>query len=302
MFFNSVNSTFLLYLLRAHAPFETITYTFVVVISQSQALNYFRRHLIVCDKMKEIVLEDKIAIVTGAAQGIGRGIALMLAESGAKVAVVDISDKIDEVVQAISDLGSSGLALKCNVADHEEVHKVSEKVFEKYGRVDILVNNAGIYPFKPFVEMTEENWDKVMNVNVKGIFNFTKAVLPKMIERKYGKIVNLSSVAGEELGYANLVHYSASKAAILGFTRSLALEVARYGINVNSICPGAIETPGAAGQISRELYEQTKNSIPLGRWGKPEDIANTVVFLVSEYASYITGQCIIVDGGLTIAP
>lgn len=252
--------------------------------------------------MKEIVLEDKIAIVTGGAQGIGRGIALMLAESGAKVAVVDISDKIDEVAKAIEDLGSSGLALKCNVADHEEVRKVSEKVLEKYGRVDILVNNAGIYPFKPFVEMTEEDWDKVMNVNVKGIFNFTKAVLPKMVERNYGKIVNLSSVAGEELGYANLVHYSASKSAILGFTRSLALEVAKHGINVNSICPGAIETPGATGEISKELYEQTKNSIPLGRWGKPEDIANTVVFLVSEYGSYITGQCIVVDGGLTIAP
>jgi 3-oxoacyl-[acyl-carrier protein] reductase len=252
--------------------------------------------------MKEIVLEGKIAIVTGAAQGIGRGIALMLAESGAKVAVVDISDKIDDVVKAIKDLGSSGLALKCNVADYEEVQKVTKKVFEELGGVDILVNNAGIYPFKPFVEMTEADWDKVMDVNVKGIFNFTKAVLPKMIERKYGKIVNLSSVAGEELGYANLVHYSSSKSAILGFTRSLALEVAKFGVTVNSICPGAIETPGAAGQISKELYEQTKNNIPLGRWGKPEDIANTVIFLVSEYASYITGQCIVVDGGLTLAP
>jgi len=252
--------------------------------------------------MKEIALKDKIAIVTGAAQGIGRGIALALAESGAKVAVVDVVDKINDVLKAIRDLGSDGLALKCNVADHEEVKKAAEKVFNAYGRVDVLINNAGIYPFKPFVAMTEEDWDKVMNVNVKGVFNFTKAVLPKMIELQYGKIVNLSSVAGEELGYASLVHYSASKSAVVGFTRSLALEVASYGINVNSVCPGAVETPGATGQISKELYEQKKNSIPLGRWGKPEDIANTVVFLVSEYSSYITGQCIIIDGGLTIAP
>jgi len=252
--------------------------------------------------MKQIVLEDKTVIVTGAAQGIGRGIALMLAESGAKVAVVDISDKIDEVVKTISDLGSSGLALKCDVANYEQVGKTVERVLSKFEKVDILVNNAGIYPFKPFADMTEQDWDRVMDVNVKSIFNFAKAVLPQMIERNYGKIINLSSVAGEELGYANLVHYSASKAAIFGFTRSLALEVAKHGITVNSICPGAIETPGAAGEISKETYEQIKSGIPLGRWGRPEDIANAVLFLVSELGSYITGQCIVIDGGLTIAP
>lgn len=252
--------------------------------------------------MKQIVLKDKTAIVTGAAQGIGRGIALMLANSGSKVAVVDISDKIDEVAEAINDLGSFGLALKCDVADYKQVHNTVETVLAKLGKVDILVNNAGIYPFKPFVDMTEEDWDRVMNVNVKSIFNFTKAVLPKMIEEKFGRIINLSSVAGEMLGYANLVHYSASKSAIFGFTTSLALEVAKHGINVNSICPGAIETPGAAGQISREAYENMRRGIPLGRWGTPEDIAYAVLFFVSEYASYITGQCLVIDGGLTIAP
>jgi len=252
--------------------------------------------------MNQIVLEDKTAIVTGAAQGIGRGIALKLAEAGVKVAVVDISDKIHEVMKAIGDLGSAGLALKCDVADYEQVRKTSETVLSKFGKVDILVNNAGIYPFKPFADMTEKDWDRVMDVNVKSIFNFAKAVLPQMIERNFGKIINLSSVAGEELGYANLVHYSASKAAIFGFTRSLALEVAKHGITVNSICPGAIETPGAAGEISKEVYEQIKSGIPLGRWGKPEDIANAVLFLASELGSYITGQCIVIDGGLTIAP
>jgi len=252
--------------------------------------------------MKETALQGKIAIVTGAAQGIGRGIALTMAEHGAKVAAVDISEKVFEVAKSISDLSSSGLGLKCDVANFEEARKTSERVFAEFGPVDILVNNAGIYPFKPFADMTEHDWDTVMNVNVKSIFNFTKAVLPKMVERNYGKIVNLSSVAGEELGYANLVHYSASKSAILGLTRSLALEVAKHGITVNSICPGAIETPGTAEAISKEVYEQMKSGIPLGRWGTPEDVANAVVFLVSEQASYITGQCIIVDGGLTISP
>ena len=179
--------------------------------------------------MKQFGLEGKIAVVTGAAQGIGKGIALLLAEAGVKVTIVDISNKVDEVARAISDLCTSTLALKCDVADYEEVRKTSGTVLEKYGRVDILVNNAGIYPFKPFVDMTEADWDKVMSVNVKSIFNFTKALLPQMIKRNHGKIVNLSSVAGEELGYANLVHYSASKSAILGFIRSLALEVAKYG-------------------------------------------------------------------------
>jgi 3-oxoacyl-[acyl-carrier protein] reductase len=252
--------------------------------------------------MKQIILENKVALVTGAAQGIGRGIALTLAEAGAKVAVIDISDKVKDVAKKIGDLGSETLALKCNVADHDEVWETANKAFDKFGKIDVLINNAGIYPAKSFVEITEADWDKVMNVNVKGVFNFTKAVVPKMIERKYGKIVNLSSVAGEELGYINLVHYSASKAAIFGFTRSLALEVAKEGITVNTVCPGAIETPGAAGAMSKDLYEQTRSSIPLGRWGKPEDIANAVLFLVSEYASYITGQCMVIDGGLTIAP
>lgn len=252
--------------------------------------------------MEQVVLKDKIAIVTGAAQGIGRGIALKLAESGVKVAVVDISDKVTEVAKTLEDCGSSALALKCDVADYGQVQKTVEAVFSKFGRADILVNNAGIYPFKPFLDMTERDWDRVMDVNVKSIFNFTKAVLPKMIEREYGRIISLSSVAGEELGYANLVHYSASKSAIFGFTRSLALEVAKHGITVNSICPGAIETPGAAGEISKEAYEQIKSGIPLGRWGRPEDIANAVLFLVSDYGSYITGQCLVIDGGLTIAP
>ena len=245
-------------------------------------------------------LKDKVAIVTGAGRGIGRGIALSLAKNGAKVVVTDISDEIFEVVKEIEATGSQGLAVKCDVTDREQVDDAVKKTLEIFGRIDILVNNAGIYPFKSFTEMTEEEWDKVMNVNVKGIFNFTKAVLPKMIEQKYGKIISISSIAGSVVGYASLVHYSASKAAVLGFTRSLAIEVAQHGINVNAVCPGPIETPGTKEGLTKEVYEQTKKTIPLGRWGQPEDIGNVVVFLASDKSSYITGQCIVADGGTTI--
>lgn len=180
---------------------------------------------------------------------------------------------------------------------------MKKSVLDNYGRIDILVNNAGIYPLKPFAEMTEKEWDHVFNVNMKGIFNCTQTVLPTMRTQRYGRIVNLSSIAGAVIGYANLVHYSATKAAIIGFTRSLALEVARDGICVNAIAPGAIETPTAKAQteaMTKELADQMIAAIPLGRWGRPEEIASAVLFLAGEESSYITGQCLVIDGGLTI--
>lgn len=249
--------------------------------------------------IKTLELRAKVAIVTGAAQGIGREIALSLAKNGVKVVVADVSDKRLEVVNEIEALGFHGLAVKCDVSDGEEVETVVKETMKKFGRVDILVNNAGIYPFKTFTEMTEQEWDKVLNVNLKGVFYSVKAVLPKMIEQKYGKIVNISSVAGSVVGFANLVHYSASKAAIVGFTRSLALEVAKYGINVNAIAPGPVETPGTK-VTGEESYEQTRKAIPIGRWGLLEDIANLVLFLTSDKSNFITGQCIVIDGGYTL--
>jgi len=244
-------------------------------------------------------LKGKVAIVTGAAQGIGRGIALALAKEGARVVVSDISDKIADVVREIESLGSEALAAKANVADSKETEGMANAAIKKFGRIDILVNNAGIYPFKPLVEMKEEDWDRVMGVNLKGVFNCTKAFLPKMIEQKSGNIINISSIAGAVIGYSNLVHYCASKGGVLGFTRAAALELAQYGIRVNAIAPGAVETPGTK-VVGEEALKQVEQTIPQKRIGQPEDVANLVIFLASDDSSYITGQQIVADGGFTI--
>jgi 3-oxoacyl-[acyl-carrier protein] reductase len=244
-------------------------------------------------------LKDKVAIVTGSGQGIGREIALTFAKEGAKVVVSDITEKIHEVVKEIEALGSQALAVKCDVSKLSDAEKMVKETVKKFGRVDILVNNAGIFPFKPFTEMSEADWDKVLNVNLKGTFNCTKAVIPYMIKQKYGKIINISSIAGTVVGFQQLTHYCASKAGIVGFTKALALELAPYGINVNAIAPGPIETPGTQA-LGKEVYEQIKKALPIGRWGKPSEIANIALFLASEDSSLITGQCIVADGGYSL--
>ncbi|MEM0043033.1 MAG: SDR family NAD(P)-dependent oxidoreductase [Thermofilaceae archaeon] len=244
-------------------------------------------------------LSDRVAIVTGAGQGIGREVSLQLAQAGAKVVLIDVSDKVFDVLREVRGFGGDGLAIKCDVSRWEDVRAAVNQVLDKFGRIDILVNNAGIYPFKPFTEMGEQDWDKVLDVNLKGVFNFTRAVLPRMIEQRRGKIINISSIAGSVVGFPNLVHYSASKAGIIGFTRALALETAQYGITVNAISPGPIETPGI-GVLSKEAYEQVRRAIPLGRFGKPEEVAYLVLFLASDKSDFITGQNIVIDGGYTI--
>jgi 3-oxoacyl-[acyl-carrier protein] reductase len=243
-------------------------------------------------------LKGKIAIVTGAGHGIGREISLSLGRRGAEVVVTDVSDEIFDVGKQIEALGSKALPIKCDVTDPKEAISVEEQVIGTHERIDILINNAGIYPQKSFVEMTAEDWNQVLRINLNGVFHCTKAVIPKMIKQKYGKIVNIASIAGAVVGFQNLAHYSASKAAIAGFTKSLALEVAQYGINVNAVAPGPIDV--GAMPIDSEVYQQLVKTIPMGRMGIPTDIANLVLFLVSDESNFITGQCIVSDGGYTL--
>lgn len=244
--------------------------------------------------------EGKVAIVTGAGHGIGREIALSFARGGAEVVVTDITDAIYEVGKEIEALKTIALPVKCDVSNLEQVKDTEEQILERFKTIDILVNNAGIYPMKSFLEMTAEDWSRVLNINLNGVFNWTKAVLPIMVKKKYGKIVNISSIAGAVVGFLNLTHYSASKSAIAGFTKSLALEMAQYGINVNAVAPGPIDVTDMIKE-NVTVYEQTVKTIPLGRMGRPVDIANLVVFLASDESSFITGQCIISDGGYTLS-
>jgi len=250
--------------------------------------------------VKELKLENKVAIVTGSGQGIGKGIALELAKEGAKVVVSDINqENIEKTVGEIESLGSDALGVRADVSNFSDVTQLVKETVKKFGRVDILVNNAGIYPFKPLAGMEEKDWDKVLDVNLKGVFNCTRAVLPEMTKQNSGSIINIASIAGAVVGFSNLAHYSASKGGVLGFTRSAALELAQHKIRVNAIAPGAIETPGAK-IADEEVARQFVQAVPLKRMGQSIDIGRAVVFLASEDSSYVTGQMIVVDGGFTL--
>ncbi len=237
----------------------------------------------------------KTALITGAGVGIGKGIALAMAQEGYDVVVADINkENCQQVSEEIEKMGAKSLALECDVSNSEDVAKLFSEIQEKFGKLDVLVNNAGIYPFVSFSEMQETDWNKVMDVNLKGIFLCSKKALEIMPEG--GRIINISSIASL-VGFPSLVHYCASKGGVNGMVRALALELAPKKITVNAVAPGAIETPGA--QSPDEVKKQTEAAIPLKRIGKPEDIANAVVFLASPKSSYITGQVITVDGGWT---
>jgi len=246
-------------------------------------------------------LTNKVAIVTGARRGIGKGIALMLARAGAKVVVSDIDEnECQKVVEEIKKIGSDGLAIKCDVTNRKEVEEMVKKTIEKFGKVDILVNNAGIAPFKPFLEMTEEEWDRVLAVNLKGYYLCAQAVAKEMIKKGWGRIINIASVAMGQvgIGFPNLTHYCASKGGIVALTETLALELTPKGINVNVVSPGVIATEMAKPVIEDEKTKQAILArIPKGRVGQPEDIAAAVVFLASEEADYISGATLVVDGG-----
>jgi 3-oxoacyl-[acyl-carrier protein] reductase len=242
-------------------------------------------------------LEGKVALVTGAAQGIGRSIALVLAREGARISVSDINlEKAQETRQEIESLGREALAVGGNVAQAADAEAMVQKTVEKFGRLDILVNNAGITKDQVLLRMKEEDWDLVMAVNLKGVFLLTKCVLRPFLKQKGGKVVNIASISGV-MGNPGQANYSASKAGILGFTRSVAREYASRNIQVNAIAPGFIDTAmsQAIPQKERDLLIK---QIPMERLGKPEDIAEAVLFLSSPAADYITGQVLNVNGGL----
>ena len=242
-------------------------------------------------------LAGKVALVTGGAQGIGKAVALLLARNGADIAVSDINlEKAEETVKEVQALGRKALAIKADVATSGDVEKMVDAILSQFGKVDILINNAGIARDKLILRMTEEDWDAVLNINLKGTFNCTKAVVRHMSKQKSGKIVNIASVVGE-MGNAGQGNYAASKAGVIGFTKTIAREFAQRGINVNAIAPGYIETP-MTDALPDKVKEELKRMIPLDRLGKPEDVAEAVLFLVSESANYITGQVLNVNGGI----
>jgi 3-oxoacyl-[acyl-carrier protein] reductase len=246
---------------------------------------------------KSLELSGKVALVTGAAQGIGKAIALLLARNGADVVVSDINlEKAQETTNEIEGMGRRSFAIKVNVADLKDVEQMVKAIVEQFGRIDILVNNAGITRDRLILRMTEEDWDTVLDVNLKGTFNCTKAVIRHMSKQKSGKIVSIASVSGE-MGNPGQANYAASKAGVIGFTKTIAREFAGRGINVNAIAPGYIQTP-MTDAVPEKAKEELKRMIPMERLGRPEDVAQAVLFLVSENSGYITGQVLNVNGGI----
>jgi NAD(P)-dependent dehydrogenase (short-subunit alcohol dehydrogenase family) len=247
-------------------------------------------------------LKNKVAIVTGSRRGIGKGIAERLAYAGANVVISDIDQKeCEAVAREIADTHHvKTLAVKCDVSNKAEADNLIRKTVEKFGKIDILVNNAGIFFQKPFLEYTEEDWDKIMDINLKSIYLCSQAAAKEMVKRKRGKIVNITSIAGI-IGYPGAAAYCASKAGMINLTRALALELAPYKINVNAVAPGLIETPMTKFIIeNKQAFEATLAAIPWKRQGQPSDIANAVHYLASDEADYVTGHTLVVDGGWTI--
>jgi 3-oxoacyl-[acyl-carrier protein] reductase len=245
-------------------------------------------------------LNNKTAIVTGARRGMGRAIALAMAREGANVVVSDISQEdCQKVVDEIEKLGRKGLALKCDVSSSNDVENMVKRTVAEFGRVDILVNNAGILTFKPFLELTDEDWDRTLNVNLKGQFLCARAAARVMAKNKWGRIINIASISSGGCGIAFplIAHYTASKGGVVALTEALALELTSQGINVNAICPGAIDTDMAKGTKESGQLAQVLARIPKGRLGQPEEIASLAVFLASEESDYISGAAIVIDGG-----
>jgi 3-oxoacyl-[acyl-carrier protein] reductase len=242
----------------------------------------------------------KVAIVTGSGRGIGKAIAMKLAENGATLVINDVGDSApaEQTATEIKNLNRQAMAIMADVSSSADVTKMVETAIATYGKVDILVNNAGITRDQLTMKMTDEEWDKVLAIDLKSVFLCTRAVLRLMLKQRSGRIISMSSVVGI-IGNAGQANYAAAKAGIIGFTKTIAKEVASRGITVNAVAPGFIDTPMTQ-VLSEERKQALMNNIPLGYLGTPRDIAETVAFLASEEARYITGQVISVDGGISL--
>ena len=244
-------------------------------------------------------IEGKVAIVTGAGRGMGREVARKLVDLGANVVINDVS--LEDAKSSIEDISNSGnnemFAIDGDVTNKNDVDNLILKTSEKFGGIDILVNNAGVLRPTKVIDIEEEEWDWVVNVNLKGTYLCSRAVLPSMISRDWGRIVNFSSTAGKNISTVGGAHYTAAKAGILGFTRHLAKEAAQFGITVNSVCPGLIATEMVLSTINEAQIKSYESSFPISRMGQPYEVADLVAFLASNKASYITGASLDINGG-----
>lgn len=244
------------------------------------------------------LLEGKTAVITGAARGIGSAIALKFASEGANIAVTDlvVNEVAESLIKELEVMGVKAKAYASDASQYGQTEEVVKQIIENFGQIDILVNNAGITRDTLLMRMSEEQWDTVITVNLKSVFNFTKAIQPVMLKQRSGSIINMSSVVGVS-GNAGQSNYSASKAGMIGFTKSISKEVGSRGIRCNAIAPGFIETEMTA-KLPEDVKKVWVQQIPLRRGGSPEDVANTALFLASDLSSYVTGQVVHVCGGM----
>jgi len=245
-------------------------------------------------------LKDKVALVTGGARGIGKAIAMTLARAGADIVIADVNlEEAQKTAGEIEGLGRKSMAISVDVTDYTKVEEAVNKILDKFTKLDILINNAGITKDNLLLRMGQQEWDAVLDVNLKGSFNCLKAVSRPMVKQRSGKIVNIASIIGI-IGNPGQANYAASKAGLIALTKTAAKELASRNINVNAIAPGFIQTDMTA-KLSAQLQQKMKEAIPLDKFGTPDDVAAACLFLVSEDSGYITGQTIVVDGGMVMA-
>jgi len=247
---------------------------------------------------KYMRLNNKVAIITGSGSGIGKAIVRLFSQEGAKVVIAEISEENGKkVMEEIRDNGGTAVFVKTDVSKSSEIKKMTELCLKEFGGIDVLVNNAGIVKFSPFHEVSEEDWDEVINVNLKSVFLASKSVLPYMLEKGKGKIINIASIAGL-VGFENIGPYCASKGGIIALSKEMALEYAKKGININCIAPGVIETAMTRDMLNNSQTRQfLKSSTPYFRLGKSEDIAQAALYLASDESDFVNGEVLVVDGG-----